>query len=247
MAKIPHIDTEHGFLDRRRPLDHARVSQPSSRTSQSTARGMDVAFKRVGPGEEVPPPPKELAEWAGNTAGGTLGGMVYGAVRGYRAHDPQYAEVAAIVAKRHRWMRATSEATLGGLRLGSFVAVFSAVQLASASHRADGARDMWDTVAAGAVTAGATGLALPGGLGVRMKGFGLGVLVGGGLCLPLGYVTQELDRLIPPSEPREPIESETRIVTRAARFGRRRHRVVRSRTARASAAEEKHVVPEVAR
>ena len=100
-------------------------------------------------------------------------------------------------------MRATSEATLGGLRLGSFVAVFSAVQLASASHRADGARDMWDTVAAGAVTAGATGLALPGGLGVRMKGFGLGVLVGGGLCLPLGYVTQELDRLIPPSEPRD--------------------------------------------
>ena len=181
---------------------------------------MDVAFKRVGPGEEVPPPPKELAEWAGNTAGGTLGGMVYGAVRGYRAHDPQYAEVAAIVAKRHRWMRATSEATLGGLRLGSFVAVFSAVQLASASHRADGARDMWDTVAAGAVTAGATGLALPGGLGVRMKGFGLGVLVGGGLCLPLGYVTQELDRLIPPSEPREPIESET-LATRDAGTSRR--------------------------
>lgn len=161
---------------------------------------MDVAFKRVGPGEEVPPPPKELAEWAGNTAGGTLGGMVYGAVRGYRAHDPRYAEVAAIVAKRHRWMRATSEATLGGLRLGSFVAVFSAVQLASASHRADGARDMWDTVAAGAVTAGATGLAIPGGVGVRMKGLGLGVLVGGGLCLPLGYVTQELDRLIPRDE-----------------------------------------------
>lgn len=169
---------------------------------------MDVAFKRVGPGEEVPPPPKELAEWAGNTAGGTLGGMVYGAVRGYRAHDPRYAEVAAIVAKRHRWMRATSEATLGGLRLGSFVAVFSAVQLASASHRADGARDMWDTVAAGAVTAGATGLAIPGGVGVRMKGLGLGVLVGGGLCLPLGYVTQELDRLIPHDESRETKGSE---------------------------------------
>ena len=115
-----------------------------------------------------------LPEGAGGVGGEHRGrharGMVYGAVRGYRAHDPQYAEVAAIVAKRHRWMSATSEATLGGLRLGSFVAVFSAVQLASASHRADGARDMWDTVAAGAVTAGATGLALPGGLGVRMKG-----------------------------------------------------------------------------
>jgi hypothetical protein len=158
---------------------------------------MDVAFKRVGPGEEVPPPPKELAEWAGNTAGGTLGGMVYGAVRGYRAADPKYADVAAIVAKRHRWMRATSEATYGGLRLGSFVALFSAVQLASASHRGGGTRDMWDTVVAGTITAGATGLALPGGIAVRLKGLGLGILVGGGLCVPLGFVTQELDRMVP--------------------------------------------------
>ena len=120
--------------------------------------------------------------------------------------------------------RATSEATLGGLRLGSFVAVFSAVQLASASHRADGARDMRDTVAAGAVTAGATGLRSPavwafGWRGSRRRRARRGV------CVPPGYVTQELDRSIPPSEPREPIESETRIVTRdagTARAARRR-------------------------
>lgn len=158
---------------------------------------MDVAFKRVGPGEDVPPPPKELAEWAGNTAGGTLGGMVLGAVRGYRASDPTYKDVAAIVQKRNRWMRATTEATYGGLRLGSFVAVFSAVQLASASHRNEGVRDMWDTVVAGTTTAGLTGLALPGGLRVRLKGLALGVAVGGAMCLPLGNVTTELDRLIP--------------------------------------------------
>ena len=96
---------------------------------------MDVAFKRVNPGDDVPPPPKELKEWAANTAGGTAGGMAYGAARGYGAVDPAHAHLAAIVAKRHRWMRAAHEATMGGLRLGSFVAVFSAVQLGSASHR----------------------------------------------------------------------------------------------------------------
>ena len=57
------------------------------------------------------------------------------------------------------------------------------------------------------------------------------MLVGGGLCLPLGYVTQELDRLIPPSEPREPIESETRIVTRDAGTSRRARVLSRRRAA----------------
>ena len=166
---------------------------------QTLRRAMDVAFKRVGPGDEPPPPPKALAGGARNTAGGTAGGMVYGAVRGWRAADPKYQDVAAIVQKRHRWMRATAEATYGGLRFGSFVAVFSAVQLGSASYRShpSGRRDMWDTVVAGVVTAGATGLALPGGLAIRAKGFALGIAVGGAMCLPLGFLTTELDRLIP--------------------------------------------------
>ena len=165
---------------------------------------MDVAFKRVNPGDDVPPPPKELKEWAANTAGGTAGGMAYGAARGYGAVDPAHAHLAAIVAKRHRWMRAAHEATMGGLRLGSFVAVFSAVQLGSASHRGAGKKDMWDTVAAGAITSCATGLALPGGLFTRLQGAALGVFVGGGLCLPLGYAMQEIDKVVPEPEPSEP-------------------------------------------
>ena len=32
---------------------------------------------------------------------------------------------------------------------------------------------------------------------MRLKGLALGVAVGGAMCLPLGYVTTELDRLIP--------------------------------------------------
>ena len=61
---------------------------------------MDVAFKRVEPGEDVPPPPKELTEWAGNTAAGTLGGMCYGAFRARYTDPASYVDVPEIVAKR---------------------------------------------------------------------------------------------------------------------------------------------------
>jgi len=170
-----------------------------ARLTRLSRSSMDVAFRRVRPGDEVPPPPPELTEWAGHTAGGTAGGMAYGAMRGYRAaaRDPAHARVAPIVAKRHRWMRAAHEGTMGGVRLGSFVAMFSAVQLASASRRGGGERDMWDTVAAGTITAAATGLAIPGGIGTRLRGAALGVVVGAGLCAPLGFITQELDRAVP--------------------------------------------------
>lgn len=53
--------------------------------------------------------------------------------------------------------RGAHEATMGGLRLGSFVAVFSAIQLGLEVER--GQRDMWNVAAAGAVTTGITGLA----------------------------------------------------------------------------------------
>ena len=117
---------------------------------------MDVAFRRVKPGEEVPPRPRELDDWAANTATGTMAGMVYGVIRARaaeaRAFDP---ELADIVRRRNLWMRSVHEATMGGVRFGSFVAVFSAVQLGAQSYRGD-VRDMWNTVAAGTITAGAT-------------------------------------------------------------------------------------------
>ena len=155
---------------------------------------MDVAFRRVKPGEEVPPRPRELDDWAANTATSTMAGMVYGVIRARaaeaRAFDP---ELADIVRRRNLWMRSVHEATMGGVRFGSFVAVFSAVQLGAQSYRGD-VRDMWNTVAAGTITAGATGLALPGGIAMRLQGLALGLVVGGGLCLPLGYLLQELEK-----------------------------------------------------
>ena len=154
---------------------------------------MGVAFSRVKPGDPVPPPPKALGDWAANTAAGTLGGMCYGALRARYTDPNTYADLPEIVANRHRFMRAAHEGTLGGLRFGSFVAMFSAVQLGTESYRG-GVKDMWNTVAAGTVTAGATGLALPGGLALRLQGAGLGLVVGAGLCIPLGYVMQEVEK-----------------------------------------------------
>ena len=218
---------------------------------------MDVAFRRVRPGDEVPPPPPELTEWAGHTAGGTAGGMAYGAMRGYRAaaRDPAHARVAPIVAKRHRWMRAAHEGTMGGVRLGSFVAMFSAVQLASASRRGGGERDMWDTVAAGTITAAATGLAIPGGIGTRLRGAALGVVVGAGLCAPLGFVTQELDRAVPRDAASRPTAGDKNASARAGGSGagggggegprRRRRRAIRERTPRAGTDRAPAMVPVV--
>jgi hypothetical protein len=116
---------------------------------------MERAFDRVNPGDEVPPPPEELREWASNTATGTLGGMIYGMIQAART-DPFVnaagEPMSAIVAKRHRWMRGAHEATMGGLRVGSFVAVFSAIEMGAQVKRG-GARDMWNTALAGTVTA----------------------------------------------------------------------------------------------
>jgi hypothetical protein len=69
------------------------------------------------------------------------------------------------------------------------------VQLGAQRYRG-GTFDMWNTVAAGTFTMCATGLALPGGLAIRVRGVGLGLAVGAGICVPLAYVLQEIDRSV---------------------------------------------------
>lgn len=118
--------------------------------------------------------------------------------------------MSAIVAKRHRWMRGAHEATMGGLRVGSFVAVFSAIEMGAQVKRG-GARDMWNTALAGTVTAAATGLAIPGGIATRLRGAALGLAVGAGIGLPLGYARYELERtvLVPEREKAATARGET--------------------------------------
>lgn len=52
-----------------------------------------VAFRRVHPGEAVPPPPQELTEWGNNTLLATLLGMCYGASLALRARETATEEV----------------------------------------------------------------------------------------------------------------------------------------------------------
>lgn len=158
---------------------------------------MNRAFERVKPGEDPPPPPPELIQWARETVYGSLAGVVYGAWSAHRAEmasTPNPNE--ALNVRRHRiWTRAISDTTLHGVRLGSFVSVFSATRLALESTRE--IRDMWNVVGAGVVTSSLTGMAIPGPLSVRLRGAALGVAVGGAATLPLGYCLQELERLLP--------------------------------------------------
>jgi len=158
---------------------------------------MNRAFERIKPGEEAPPPPDELIQWARETAYGSIAGVVYGSYSAHRAEmalksDPNE----SMTRRRHRiWSRAISDSTLHGVRLGSFVSVFSATRLTLQATREK--RDMWNIVGAGILTSALTGLAIPGTVAVRLRGAALGIVVGGVATLPFGYAMEELERLLP--------------------------------------------------
>ena len=158
---------------------------------------MERAFERIKPGEDPPPPPPELLQWARETTYGLCGGIVYGAASAHYAERRRVVESMESATKRkHRiWTRTISDVTLHGMRLGSFVSVFSAARLGLEKRR--DARDMWNVVGAGMLTSALTGMAIPGGVAVRARGAALGVVVGGAATLPFGYAMQELEKLVP--------------------------------------------------
>jgi len=185
---------------------------------------MERAFDRIKPGEEPPPPPPELLRWVRETTYGMCAGMLYGAASAHFAERALQAtsKVASesTTVRRHRlWTRTITDTTLHGVRLGSFVSVFSAARLGFEKQR--GERDMWNTVGAGMLTASLTGLSIPGPMTMRLQGAGLGLVVGGAMTVPLGYALDELEKLVPeqfvqPSAPSE--EAEQREVDRTGLF-----------------------------
>ena len=159
---------------------------------------MERAFERVKPGEQPPPPPPELLRWARETTYGVCAGIVYGAGSAHyaetRLRKPDPTESAT--RRKHRlWTRTISDTTLHGMRLGSFVSVFSATRLALEGRR--GESDMWNTVGAGVITSALTGMAIPGNVVMRLKGAALGVAVGGLATLPFAYAVEELEKFLP--------------------------------------------------
>jgi len=158
---------------------------------------MERAFERLKPGEVPPPPPPELLAWVRDTTYGTCAGILYGSWQAHVAEKsrPKDANEHPTIRKHRLWRRTISDSTLNGVRLGSFVSVFSATRLALESTR--DARDMWNIVGAGILTSALTGLAIPGSVMTRLKGAALGVAVGGAGTVPLGYALQELEAVLP--------------------------------------------------
>jgi hypothetical protein len=158
---------------------------------------MERAFERIKPGEQPPPPPPELLAWVRDTTYGSCAGLLYGAWHAHAAEKRATldANEHATVRKHRLWKRTISDSTLHGVRLGSFVSVFSAVRLGLEKRRETS--DMWNIVGAGVLTSALTGLAIPGGVVTRLKGAALGVAVGGIATLPLGYAVQEIETMLP--------------------------------------------------
>ena len=71
----------------------------------------EVAFRRVRPGEAVPPPPPELVKWGNDTLLATLLGMGYGASLAYRARELPTGEVSQQVSARLRLLHASALTT----------------------------------------------------------------------------------------------------------------------------------------
>ncbi len=55
--------------------------------------GSGDLFRRVAPGEPVPPPPAELVQWANNTLLATLAGTLYGGIRAHLTREPPSLDV----------------------------------------------------------------------------------------------------------------------------------------------------------
>ncbi|KAJ7559783.1 hypothetical protein O6H91_04G101000 [Diphasiastrum complanatum] len=91
-----------------------------------------------------------------------------------------------------RMLRIASGTVLGGAKLGSFTAIFCGVQHGLAVRR--NVHDTFNVVAAGAVTAAAFGLALPGSFGRRLQTALIGSVFGALACLPLGFLYTSLQR-----------------------------------------------------
>jgi len=108
---------------------------------------MDL-FRRIGPGETVPPPPGWVLEWTTQSLSGLCGGLAWGGYRG-------------LLLARETGISATPKKTAtnyfvkgalwGGSRVGLFAATFSAVTLASEHYRSK--RDAYNYAGAGAFSA----------------------------------------------------------------------------------------------
>lgn len=164
--------------------------------------------------------PPEVDEWAATTTAGMLAGMMYGGLReAANGRMPNQDAVLPTLKNvpnefpqtsrslmEERLLRISRASVLGGVRLGTLAGLFTGVQLALAVHRDQ--RDTLNVVAAGATTAAAVGLSMPGSGMARLQGGVRGAIVGALLAFPLGLLQTTLQNMLPPSSSKDSKTSE---------------------------------------
>jgi hypothetical protein len=66
---------------------------PPAAAAGASGASASSLFRRVEPGEPVPPPPAELVQWANTTLAATLAGTLYGGVRAHISREPPSLDV----------------------------------------------------------------------------------------------------------------------------------------------------------
>lgn len=132
--------------------------------SPPTEEGWRRYFRPLKPGEELPPPPRELVLWTRQTTCALMGGMMIGLATGWqKARDPKTPPAVGAPGTPANLYRRLSvilsrEALSIGGGCGLFAATFSALSLASQSLRQ--ADDPLNSVVAGGITGGTFALRL---------------------------------------------------------------------------------------
>ncbi|EFN59863.1 hypothetical protein CHLNCDRAFT_49731 [Chlorella variabilis] len=201
---------EHGATGRAAMARAAPDDEPLTGW-QRVGRLAGYAFKRQEPGEEVPPMPEELREWAQDTLTATLVGLVFGGgkqwidERGAGAPQappgaPTKLHAARAIAEENtqRLSRVANASVRGGLHFGGLAAAFYAVQVLSGVYR--GRRDFLDAAHGGMAAGALFGLSLHRSMGMRaspLRSLVLGAALGASLGIPLGLLQDKVASLLP--------------------------------------------------
>ncbi|KAI3429883.1 hypothetical protein D9Q98_010194 [Chlorella vulgaris] len=178
---------------------------------QRVSRLLGYGFQHVEPGQEVPPMPDELREWASDTMTALMAGLVIGGGKKYLeergagppqppANAPTKLHIARAIAEENtqRLQRLANASVRGGLHFGGLAAVFYAVQMLSGVYR--GRRDFLDSAHGGLAAGAVFGVSLHRSVKATshpMRAVVLGAALGASLGLPFGLLQDQLVSMLP--------------------------------------------------
>lgn len=163
-------------------------------------------MESASPDKKVSILQSELEVWGTKTTFGVLAGMIYGGCKeamGFSEKEETLLAKQSVTkdARQSRnllreimeqkVLRVARGTAMGGAKLGSFTALFCAVEQYLTIER--NTRDTLNVVVAGSVTAATVGLLLPGSFSWRLRTALVGSVVGATLGIPLGLLQSALN------------------------------------------------------